>query len=47
MKPRKVLVVDDSKLLHRMYEVMLRQVALVHAYDGREGIEVALVGALG
>jgi two-component system chemotaxis response regulator CheY len=39
MKPRKVLVVDDSKLLHRMYEMMLRQVALVHAYDGREGLE--------
>jgi two-component system chemotaxis response regulator CheY len=39
MKPRKVLVVDDSKLLHRMYEMMLRQVPLVHAYDGREGLE--------
>jgi two-component system, chemotaxis family, chemotaxis protein CheY len=39
MKPRKVLVVDDSKLLHRMYEMMLRQTAIVHAYDGREGLE--------
>jgi two-component system chemotaxis response regulator CheY len=40
MKPRKVLVVDDSKLLHRMYEVMLRQVVLLHAYDGKAGLEL-------
>ena len=40
MKPRKVLVVDDSKLLHRMYEVMLRQVVLLHAYDGQAGVEL-------
>jgi len=39
MKPKKVLVVDDSKLLHRMFEMMLRQYPLVHAYDGREGLE--------
>lgn len=38
MKPRKVLIVDDSKLLHRMYEVMLRQVLLLHAYDGKSGL---------
>lgn len=38
MKPRKVLVVDDSKLLHRMFEMMLRQYPLVHAYDGQEGL---------
>jgi two-component system, chemotaxis family, chemotaxis protein CheY len=40
MKPRKVLIVDDSKLLHRMYEVMLRQVLLLHAYDGKSGLEM-------
>jgi two-component system chemotaxis response regulator CheY len=39
MRPRKVLVVDDSKLLHRMFEMMLRQYPLVHAYDGREGLD--------
>lgn len=39
MKPKKVLVVDDSKLLHRMFELMLRQVPLVHAYDGVEALE--------
>jgi two-component system chemotaxis response regulator CheY len=39
MPPRKILVVDDSKLLHRMFEMMLRQYPLVHAYDGREGLD--------
>ena len=39
MDPKKVLVVDDSKLMHKMYEVMLRQYMLVHAHDGREAVE--------
>ena len=39
MLPRKVLVVDDSKLMHKMYEVMLRQYSLVYALDGREALE--------
>ncbi len=39
MRPKKVLIVDDSKLLHRMFEMMLRQYTLVHAYDGREAID--------
>ena len=39
MKPKKVLVVDDSKLLHRMFEMMLRGYPLVHAYDGREALD--------
>jgi CheY-like chemotaxis protein len=39
MKPRKILVVDDSKLLHRMFDMMLRQYPLIHAYDGQEGLE--------
>ena len=34
-----VLVVDDSKLMHKMYEVMLRPYSLLHAYDGREALE--------
>jgi putative two-component system response regulator len=37
--PRKVLVVDDSKLMHKMYEVMLRQLSLVYALDGRQALE--------
>ena len=36
---RKILIVDDSKLIHKMFEVMLRQHRLEHAWNGREGIE--------
>jgi two-component system, chemotaxis family, chemotaxis protein CheY len=39
LQPRKVLVVDDSKLMHKMYEVMLRQYALVYASDGRQALD--------
>ncbi len=39
MKPRKVLVVDDSKMMRKMYEVMMRQYPLVYAKDGREALE--------
>ncbi len=39
MQPSKVLVVDDSDLMHRMYDVMLRGVPLVHARDGQEAID--------
>jgi len=39
VEPKKILVVDDSKLMHKMYEVMLRQYDLVHAYDGRDALE--------
>ena len=39
MQPRKVLVVDDSKLMHKMFEVMLRQYALVYASDGRQALD--------
>jgi two-component system chemotaxis response regulator CheY len=34
-----VLVVDDSKLMHKMYEVMLRQYPLVYALDGRQALD--------
>lgn len=39
MQPNKILVVDDSKLMHKMYEVMLRQYELLHAYDGQEALD--------
>jgi CheY-like chemotaxis protein len=39
VQPKKVLVIDDSKLIHKMFEVMLRSYSLVHAKDGREGLE--------
>jgi two-component system chemotaxis response regulator CheY len=38
MEPRKVLVVDDSRLLHRMYEVMLKGRTIVFASDGAEAL---------
>lgn len=43
MKPKKILVVDDSDLMHRMYGVMLRGVGLVAARDGDEAL--ALIDA--
>ena len=39
MQPRKILVADDSKLMHKMYEVMLRQYPLVYAMDGRQALD--------
>jgi CheY-like chemotaxis protein len=39
LQPRKVLVVDDSKLMHKMFEVMLRQYSLVYASDGHEALD--------
>jgi len=39
VQPRKVLVVDDSKLMHKMYEVMLRQYPLAYASDGRQALD--------
>lgn len=39
MQPSKILVVDDSKLMHKMFEVMLRQYELVHAFDGQEALD--------
>lgn len=35
----KVLAVDDSKLVLKMYEMMLRDVPLVFASDGAEALE--------
>src|SRR4051812_18835246 len=44
---RKMLVVDDSLLLHKMYELVLRRyvtqgTTVIHAYDGAEAL--ALLG---
>ncbi len=38
MKPKKILVVDDSDLMHRMYGMMLRDGGLVAARDGEEAL---------
>src|SRR5256885_3664420 len=39
MTPRKLLIVDDPKLMHKMYEVTLRRYALVYALDGRQALD--------
>jgi len=39
VQPKKVLVIDDSKLIHKMFEVMLRGFNLTHATDGQEGLQ--------
>jgi two-component system chemotaxis response regulator CheY len=38
VQPNKILVVDDSKLIHKMFNVMLRQYDVIHAHDGQEGL---------
>lgn len=38
-KQRKVLVVEDSRLIHKMYEVMLQPMTLVSAFSGQEGLD--------
>lgn len=39
MEPNKILVVDDSKLMHKVYEVMLRQYPVVYAVDGQDALD--------
>ncbi len=41
MSARKFLVIDDSKLIHKMFNVMLRQYEVVHAMDGLDGLAKA------
>jgi len=42
---KKILIVEDSDLLHRMYELIFRRYrlegcTLLHAYHGREGVDL-------
>jgi CheY-like chemotaxis protein len=44
MKLQKILIVEDSELLHHMYEVVFRQYRqhsgiLLHAYNGKEALD--------
>lgn len=39
MKPQKVLVIDDSKLIHRMFNVLMDGAEVVSAADGLEALE--------
>ncbi len=38
MNPKKVLVIDDSKLIHKIFGTLLRQSELIHAMDGQEAL---------
>ncbi len=38
MQPKKILAVDDSPLIHKMYDVILREWPLVHAMDGVDAL---------
>ncbi len=39
MQPKKVLVIDDSKLVLRMFSVLLPRTEQVQALDGREALD--------
>ena len=38
MQPNRILIVDDSKLIHKMIRMMLHKYGLVHAHDGLEAL---------
>jgi len=45
MKPQKILIVEDSELLHQMYEIVFRQYrvrqgVLLHAYNGKKALDL-------
>ena len=45
MKPQKILIVEDSELLHQMYEIVFRQHrvrrgVLLHAYNGKTALDL-------
>jgi CheY-like chemotaxis protein len=39
MEPKKVLVIDDSSLIHRMFKLLLPKTVQVNAFDGREALD--------
>ena len=39
MQARKVLVVDDSKSIHKMFEVLIGRYSLIHARGGLEALQ--------
>jgi CheY-like chemotaxis protein len=38
-EPQKILVIDDSQLIHRLFSVIFPRAAQVHASDGREALQ--------
>ena len=39
IEPKKVLVIDDSSLIHRMFKLLLPKTVQVSAFDGREALD--------
>ncbi len=39
MKPRKILAVDDSPVIHKIYGVLLRRFPLIYAHNGVEAFD--------
>lgn len=39
MLPRKILVVDDSQLIHKLFAVIFPKAEMTHALDGREALQ--------
>lgn len=39
MDPKKVLVIDDSTLIHKMFKLILPRTIQVDAYDGRQALD--------
>jgi CheY-like chemotaxis protein len=39
MQPQKILVIDDSQLIHKLFAVIFPKASLVHALDGREALQ--------
>jgi CheY-like chemotaxis protein len=38
MLPQKILVVDDSQLIHKLFAVIFPKAAMAHAMDGRDAL---------
>jgi two-component system chemotaxis response regulator CheY len=39
MDPKKVLVIDDSSLIHKMFKLILPRTVQVNAFDGRQALD--------
>lgn len=47
MVPEKILIVEDSKMFHKMYDLVFlawrqKGTEVLHAYDGREGLALVM-----
>jgi two-component system chemotaxis response regulator CheY len=39
MRPTKIQVIDDSKLVHTMFSLMFRKIKQIHAFNGVEALD--------